>query len=457
MRISFVLLLLATRALVQGAQSAPDDDLRVYSDPPRLFLTSARLRLLQRERDRKSLRWEQFDLLMKGGAKLAEPGFADALYYRVAGDAAAGRRAVEWALSDGTRDATRNTNDDLRQLALVFDWCGPVMTPVQSDRLGAKIERALAAPIPRSTAGGEITRDGPRVLAAIAIADRFQDHGEAVLKPLLEEWRRIAKRLEAGEPAIARTEVYALFEMLHAIRDNLKIDLREDARTYFGELPLDHLTSHYPASFQAPENEYRVPAFVRGGEPDLNEAALSRAAELAMVAFDSNEAGNQFLQGWLTQDRFVMRGALGAPYEFLWANPYQPGLSYAQAPLLFHDEVSGRLFARTSWDEDATWIGYFEGHLQLFRDGRIIALRTGEVTDPVRVGDASILSVAPQDPVKFRVDTPQTFVLGLARHATYDVEIDDEELREAQTDNGGTLVLALPEGTDAGVRVRKRQ
>ena len=336
------------------------------------------------------------------------------------------------------------------------------MTSAQAERLGAKIQRALAAPAPRAAVDGEITRDSPRVLAAIAIADRFQDHGEAVLKPLLEQWRGVAKRLEAGEPAIARTEVYALFEMLHAIRDNLKIDLREDERRYFEALPLDHLTSHYPASFQAPENEYRVPAFVRDGDPDVKEAALSRAAELAMVAFDSNEAGNQYLQGWLTQDRFLMRSALGAPYEFLWANPYQPGLSYSQAPLLFHDEVSGHLFARTSWDEDATWIGYFDGHLQLFRDGRIAVLRPGAVSDPVRVGDASILTVVAQDstaagnPVKFHIDTPQTFVLGLARHAMYDVEIDDEELREARTDNGGTLVLGLPEGTDAGVRVKRR-
>jgi hypothetical protein len=448
-RISFVLLLLAVDLL---AQSGPNDDLRVYTDAPRLFLTPARLRLLQRERDRKSLRWEQLDLLMSGGAKLPEPGFAGALYYRVSGDAAVGRRAVEWALGDAPPGSTQ----DLRQLALVFDWCGPVMTAAQADRLGAKIERALAASSTAPGGAGEIPWESTRTLAAIAIADRYPDHGEAVLKPVMERWRGVAEGLEKGEPSIPRTEIYALFEMLHAIRDNLKLDLREDARKYFEQLPFDHLTSHYPASFQTPENEYRVPAFVRDGEPDVNEAALSRAAELGMVAFDSNEAGNQFLQGWLTQDRFLMRGAPGAPYEFLWANPYQPGLSYSQAPLLFHDELSGRLFARTSWEEDATWIGYFDGHLQLFRDGKIIVLRPGAVNDPVRVGDASILSAAAQDRAKFHVDTAQTFVLGLAQHATYDVEIDDQELREAQTDNGGTLVLALPEGTDAGVRVAKR-
>ncbi len=444
MRIFFGLVFFAALAL---GQSGPDDDLRVYTTAPRLFLTPARLRLLQRERDRKSLRWEQFDLLMNGGAMLPELGFAAALYYRVSGDAQQGRRAVEWALGDAVQD--------LRQTALVFDWCGPVMTPAQTEKLGAKIRRMLAAPAPRD--GGEIARDDPRVLAVIAVADRFPDHGEAMLKPLLAEWREIAKKLEAGQPVVARTEIFALFEMLHAIRDNLKIDLREDAPSYFKQLPFDHLSSHYPASFQAPENEFRVPAFVRDGEPDLTEAALSRAAELAMVAFDSNEAGNQYLQGWLTQDRFLMRGALGAPYEFLWANPYQPGLSYSQAPLVFHDEVSGHLFARSSWDEDATWIGYFDGHLQIFRDGRIFVPRPDAPGETVQAGDASIVTVKNSGGlVKFHINTAQTFVLGLARNAAYDVEIDDQELRESQTDNGGTLVLAVPEGTNAGARARKR-
>jgi len=67
-------------------------------------------------------------------------------------------------------------------------------------------------------------------------------------------------------------------------------------------------------------------------EPDLRRAALSRAAELSMVAYDSNAAGSQILQGWLMNDNFLLRGTFGAPYEFFWANPYQPGLSYYHAP-----------------------------------------------------------------------------------------------------------------------------
>jgi hypothetical protein len=60
---------------------AQDDDYRVYTEHPRLILTSQRLRLLKRERERDSQRWRQFDLLVKGGASLPEPGFALALYY----------------------------------------------------------------------------------------------------------------------------------------------------------------------------------------------------------------------------------------------------------------------------------------------------------------------------------------------------------------------------------------
>src|SRR5215471_21067348 len=77
------------------AGQAPDEDFHVYTDPPRLLLTKQRLRLLQRERERQSMRWEQFASIV--GAPLPEPGFALALHYRVSGDVASGRKAVEWA------------------------------------------------------------------------------------------------------------------------------------------------------------------------------------------------------------------------------------------------------------------------------------------------------------------------------------------------------------------------
>src|SRR5580698_9780085 len=120
-----------------GQDGAQDEDFHVFTDSPRLLLTKPRLRLLQRERERDSMRWQQFDALVSSGAPMPASALAQALHYRVAGTTPAGRKAVEWALAD--------KNEDLRQLALIFDWCGPLMSSAQADRLAAKIEKGIAA------------------------------------------------------------------------------------------------------------------------------------------------------------------------------------------------------------------------------------------------------------------------------------------------------------------------
>jgi hypothetical protein len=183
---------------------------------------------------------------------------------------------------------------------------------------------------------------------------------------------------------------------------------------------------------------------------------MSRAAGLAMVAYDTNAFESQLLQGWLLRDRFLMRGSLGAVYEFLWANPYQPGLNYDQVPLVFHEPITGEVFARTSWDEDATWIGYFDGRLQLFQNGRLQTLRAGATVNPVQVGTATITSAPRQDAARFRLQNQTLFVLGLAPRSEYAVEIDDQELEFLDTDAGGTLRVPASGSVDVGVRVRLR-
>jgi hypothetical protein len=427
---------------VSAQNSTGDEDFHVYRDAPRLLLTPQRLRLLQRERERQSPRWEQFDSLISGAAPMAEPGFAWALYYQVTRQPAAAKQAIDWALGETT---------DLRQLALVFDWCGPALTPAQSDRLAAKIQTALAKP------ATDVRGQTARVFAAIALADRLPDQGNAILSEIVQKWWRAQiVQLAAGRPVLPRDQRYALYEMLHALRDNVKVDLRESAAGYFKDLPLAHLTGHYPAPFAAPENEFLIPVYLHDGNPDPADAAMSRAAGLAMVAYDTNALDSQLLQGWLMRDRFMMRGSLGAVYEFLWANPYQPGLNYDQVPLVFQQPDTGDVFARTSWDEDATWIGYFDGRLQLFQNGRIQTLRQGAAVSPIQVGTATIVSAPAKDAAKFHLSNETLFVLGLAPRSEYAVEIDDQELEFLDTDAGGTLRVPISSGTDVGVRVRLR-
>lgn len=437
--IPFVLLAVAAEA------QPSSDEFRVYTDRPRLFLGAQRLRLLKRERDRDSMRWRQFSLLVQAAAQLPEPGFSYALFYAVTGNPEIGKRAVDWALGPAT---------DLRQLALVYDWCQPVMGAAQSKSLAAKIARLIA-----QNSGATLAARRDRVLAIIATVDDSKHTEETALRETVVDWWRaqFAPKLLDGRVMLAHHELFALLEMLHAIRDNLKIDLREDALDYFKELPKYQVLGNYPAPLAAPENEYRIPAYKGSGQPDVDHAALARAAGLSMVAYDNNALENQYLQGWLIQDRFMLQGTFGSPYEFMWANPYQPGLSYFQLPLLYHDKNSGALFLRSNWEDDAVWFGLYQGEAQLFSEGHVSVLnRTGPIAPnpkPIAVGDASVL--LGRNPLRFSMEGGITLIVGLKPRHKYLVEVDDEELRDVESDTIGTLVLEYPAERAAGVRIQE--
>ena len=425
-----------------GLWQALAQDFKIYTEHPRLLLRPQRLRLLKREKERQSMRWRQFEMLMTGKAAMPEPGFALALYYQVSGDEEAGQEAVNWALG---------ASADLRQAALVFDWCQPVLSEQQSQALAGRLQRGI-----EQTARSNSLADArARVLAAVALADHLPGVSEPALESVVERWwnREMVPALKAGRNLVVRDDLYALFEMLHVARDNLNLDLREPVPGFFKPLPLYHLMSYYPASYPAAENEYRIPAG-REAQPDLRGAALSRAAEFAMLAYDPNIVETQYLQGWLMHDRFLLRGAFGIPYEFLWANPYHPGLSYYNLPLVFHDELFGRLFLRSSWDDDARWLGYFDRQLQVFEKGepRIVPLKSA--ANPMVIGDAAV--IAARSPLRFRLkgEVNVVFVIGLEPRRGYDVEVDDEEMREETTDRGGILTLAFPGGLRGGVRIK---
>src|SRR5689334_12265648 len=150
--------ILAIFSYTATAQTPPaDDPVTVTGDHPRLFLRPQRLRLLKRERERTSARWQQFSALVAGNAPMPERGFAQALYYQVSGDAAMGKQAVAWALGPEA---------DLRQMALVYDWSQAVLTEPQKKQLEARMSQALAVAPDESVPA---TRS--RALAAIALFD----------------------------------------------------------------------------------------------------------------------------------------------------------------------------------------------------------------------------------------------------------------------------------------------
>lgn len=434
----------------QGPGAA--DPVVVSGDHPRLFLRAGRLRLLRRERERHSMRWQQFEALISGHAPMPEAGFAEALYYQVSGDRAAGRRAAEWALS----------SFDLRQMALVYDWCQDVLSAAERDQLASRIARRTG----ETAALESIPAVRSRVLAAVALFDEAPADAAGLPRRELDRavhswWEgRMAPGLEDGSTAIPREDAYAMMELLHALADSARLDLRESAPAYFAGLPIEHLVSYYPAPYHTPEGDIYLGATRRTGAPDLDSAVFSRAAELAMVAFDVNAPSTQVLQGWLMHDRFQLHTPLGAPYEFLWANPYQPGLSYYQVPLVYYNPRQGSLYVRSSWEDDAEWFGLFDGAVEWFHDGRVAALDPHAAAPPLLL-DAAAICFAGADGgerVQCRLtleDAQPVFVAGLGPRRAYLVEVDDEEMCEAAADPAGTLRLDdVPHGRASGVRLR---
>ncbi|MDR3718906.1 MAG: hypothetical protein P4K98_08900 [Bryobacteraceae bacterium] len=439
-----------------AASTAQANDYQVYAEPPRLLLAGRRLRLLKRERERKSMRWEQFSALIDGHARMPEPGFAYALYGAAADSKSSCGEALAWAL----KTASAQKPGDLRQMALVYDWCKP-----QFDAASAASLEKLLLPALKLRPRSAVEVRGA-VFAAIAVSDADPAAAESLLRYAVEDWwrKQTLPRLRAGEdPFPRRASLLALLEIAHVLRDNLSVDLREDAPKWFEELPMRLMLAYYPAPWPAAENEYRIPAYVGSGDPDLEESVSSRVAEMALVASDPNAQSTQFLQGWLMQDRFLMRSPLGAPYEFLWANPYLPGLSFDYMPDLYH--AQGRLFVRSSWDENAVWFGLWDHEMQLYRDGQRFAItqQAGHASidlGPVRVFFGGALTrfetgwwMRPDEDTKAVEQV--AFVVGLQPAATYDVEVDGEEMDDAETDSAGILELHFPPDHKAGVRLHK--
>lgn len=455
------------------AATLEPESFKVYTDAPRLFLSAARVKLLRRERERRSLRWEQLQTLWGADAEFPEFGWTAALRYQIAEEESAGRQAVTWATGKAALKDSELTDAMARQLALISDWCGPLMSSEDKQTVLARLEKIAAG-----SEVNDIATARTKALAAIAISEAKPDAAEKALRELFDGFwtTRFIPWLRDGQLHVSNSDAYPMLELMHAFRDNLNYDLRDTLPKWFKDYPLIHILAHYPEPFPAAENEYRIPADPQIDKrgPDVTKATLSRAAELAMVAFDSNAPETQLLQGFLMNDRFLMRGTLGIAYEMMWANPYQPGLSYYHVPLVAHDAMGGELYVRSTWEDDAAWLGFFGGQVQLFANGEVARVNPEDAHEPMDLGEAAVffahsatrLQVPEREAAPADVsagssagdDDPDdggvradVFVIGLEPMRRYHVEADGEDMFEASSDVGG--IIYLP-GLPAGAVVR---
>ena len=91
-----------------------------------LLLAPKLLRRLQRDRERQTVRWQNFEQRVQSVPDSLERGFELALYYAVTRDEQRGKDAVGWALSHKC---------ERRQTALVLDWIGDAIPPGQRKAL----------------------------------------------------------------------------------------------------------------------------------------------------------------------------------------------------------------------------------------------------------------------------------------------------------------------------------
>ena len=293
----FVLLLL----LAFAPLSAWDEAVPPAVHSPRLLLTPQRLKRLQRDRERQTVRWIDFENRVKSKPDSRQRGFELALYYAVTGDKQRGKEAVQWM--------SQHPCDYIRQNALIIDWVGAPEPP------------GLRNCPPDHDGGIQSLRDWLFVRIATG-------HERGVESPLPQTL--VQKALATPE------ELYALCEFLDVVRSNQHADLREQQAEFFAKLPVRFLLSLRPDRLDHPWWEDHVSA-------------------LGLVALDPNLESSQFLQGWAMEDRHMVRDGPGVGYEFLWANPYLPGVSYQNMETWLYEP--NLVLARTDWSEQACWVG----------------------------------------------------------------------------------------------------
>ncbi len=276
---------------------------------PKLLLTPQRLRRLQRDRDRQTVRWANFENRIESVPASPERGFELALHYAISRDAKSGRDAVTWALAHRCEQ---------RQVALVLDWA--------ADQISDSERKQLLSASCTPAQGLEASRDA--LFMQIATGEDTEELIQRTAAPLIS-------KLQSGDWQNG-AQLYAAFEYLYTARSSQHTDLRQGAPQFFSSLPAALLLALKPEQVEHPDWQMHT-------------------AALALVGLDPNLGASQYLQGWVMEDAQMIREGEGVGYELLWADPYLPGVGYQNLDPWSYDP-DGDLFARTAWDQDACWI-----------------------------------------------------------------------------------------------------
>ncbi len=436
-------------------------DYKVYTSHPRLWLEGRRLTRLQKDVGRESERWRNLQRLVQADAEFPEEHLVRALLFQVSGDAESGHRAITWAVEEAESGKFAEP-DKLRLGAVVFDWCYELLSDEQRGSLAQALYTAAEALSLKTDIGLTGLRSG--VTALIAVGEDRAGYERVVQTFMKDHWEGLVlPALRKGELLAEGAELVALGEISHVARHNFEIEIWGQASDVFKALPLRMMFAVSPRPLRTEEGIFRVPVGTDESKA-VTEGTRNRIASMIFVAYENTLADYQFLQGWVRHDAYTLFTPLGAVYEFLWVNPYLPGLSCFSAPLVFHDEFEGRVYARTGWQEEDMWAGYSNGRLRIVAEGEEHLIGLEDQQAPLIFPGAAIIYGEP--PLSFNgliPDGKALYVVGLKEGAGYEVRVNRSRAREQYAGKGGVLVIhdrpdrKLPEiDWESRVRLRVR-
>lgn len=368
---------------------------------PHLLLTARRLHRLKLDAQRQTERWVNFEKRVKTVSDSPERGFELALYSSVTDNAAPCQEAIKWGLAHV---------QNVRQNALIVDWCRDALADGQESQLLSKAPRKAASPFRNAR---------NQFFAQVAGGNASLDQARALWKELLPLIER--------DPRLAPSDLYALYEFLDAVNTNFHSDLRQDNPKLFADLPALLLLLQQPAQMEQPDWQTRL-------------------AGLMMVSLDPNLQTSSFVQGWAMEDPKMVREGPGVAYEFLLADPYLPGLGYYNMDPWVYENAGGLLLARSNWDADACWINVFRGEFQS-------AQCPANVRESARkFGRMNLLPITKRCVEVKQAPRTTTILSGLRPGATVEWRSGDQKRTET-ADASGLLLLS----TDAQGKVCEKR
>jgi hypothetical protein len=113
----------------------------------------------------------------------------------------------------------------------------------------------------------------------------------------------------------------------------------------------------------------------------------------------------------------------------------------------------GRLFVRSTWEDDATWLGYSDGEFQICDNDGVRLVQS--LLKPLRLADMLLVPAA--EATTFRLDgsgLSHLFLLGLRPGTDYELRIGDAKPVRDSSDPGGTLHIMMEGETGVLIRLK---